>query len=170
MRRLWIALAALALSAGPAAAQQPTFTDSLLDRFVGRWVLTGTIAGKTTTHDVTAEWVLGHQYLRFHEASRETDAAGQPQYQDDVYIGWDGQARRYCLVWLDVYGSVTPQSLGTATRSGDALPFVFHDEHGAENFHTTFAYDRAADRWNWVMDNVRDGQPRPFARLTMTRG
>ncbi len=45
---------ALALSLS-ASAQESTFQDALLDRFVGDWVLEGTIAGSDTTHDIVAE-------------------------------------------------------------------------------------------------------------------
>jgi hypothetical protein len=43
------------------SVQQTTFQDSLLEHMVGKWILQGTIAGKETTHDIVAEWVLGHQ-------------------------------------------------------------------------------------------------------------
>jgi hypothetical protein len=63
----------------PLLSQQPaTFKDALLDHFVGKWVLTGDIAGAATTHDVDVAWVLGHQYVRIQETSREKDAKGQP--------------------------------------------------------------------------------------------
>jgi hypothetical protein len=32
--------------------------DSLFDRLIGHWVLRGTIARQSTTHDVTFEWML----------------------------------------------------------------------------------------------------------------
>jgi len=69
-RLLCTAAGALLAAAAPLRAQQPTLRDSLLDRLVGRWVLRGTIQGAATTHDVTADWVLGHQYVRIQEASR----------------------------------------------------------------------------------------------------
>ncbi len=52
--------AALVLVSAPLAARLPTFRDGLLDRFVGRWVLRGTIGGRPTIHHLTDEWVLGH--------------------------------------------------------------------------------------------------------------
>ena len=61
-----------------ASAQQTTFQDSLLDRFIGSWVLHGTIQGKETTHDIVTQWVLGHQYLQFHEVSIEKDRSWKP--------------------------------------------------------------------------------------------
>ena len=74
--------------AGTAAAQQPTLHDELLDRLVGRWTLTGTIAGRERTDDVAAEWTLNHQFVAVHEVSRERDADGRPAYQATAYVGW----------------------------------------------------------------------------------
>ena len=156
-------------------AQQPTFRDALLDRFAGRWVLTGTIAGKPAMHDVTADWVLGHQYLRVHEVARERGADGQPAYQADVYVGWDPKARTYTCVWLDnTPGGVDAQSLGRAAgggAGGDSVTFLFRYDDGSR-MHTTFAYDRRADAWAWRLDAEPAGTPevrQPFARVTLIR-
>jgi hypothetical protein len=80
------------------AAQSPP-ADSLFDRLIGHWVLRGTIARQSTTHDVTFDWMLGREYVQMHEVSRE----------------------------------------------------------------------RAADSWQWHMDNDSAGVRRPFARVTLTR-
>lgn len=168
LRPILIAAAAL-LAAVPLCAQQPTFTDSLADRLVGRWVLRGTIGGEATTHDVTAEWVLAHQYVHIHEVSREKTPEGAPQYEAHVYVGWDPQKNQYVAAWLDVFGGISPQSLGRATRAGDSMPFVFLGPDGAPAFNNTFAYDRRADTWEWRMDNVRNGALEPFARVTLSR-
>jgi hypothetical protein len=61
-------------------AQPSTLHDPLLDHMVGKWVLQGVIAGRDTTHDIVSEWVLGHQYMRIQEVSREKDASNQPVY------------------------------------------------------------------------------------------
>src|ERR1700733_3788876 len=61
-----------------ARAQQPAFKDALLDHLAGSWILEGNIADEEATHDVVAEWVLDHHYLRVHEVSRETQPNGQP--------------------------------------------------------------------------------------------
>lgn len=45
----------------------------LLEFGSGSWLLSGTISGAEFTHDVVAEWMLGHQYLRFHEVACEED-------------------------------------------------------------------------------------------------
>lgn len=160
----------LTLGTGAARADEPAWQDSLLDRFAGRWVLTGTIAGQPTTHDVTAEWVLVHHYLRIHEISRERDAKGQPQYEAIVTIGTDGAPGRYACLWLDstAGGGLASPPIGRATHAGDELPFVFVLPDSS-TFHTTFAYERATDSWRWRMDARQKGESQSFARLRMTR-
>jgi len=78
MRTILKVAAWLTLGAGFVFGQQSTFHDQLLDHLTGTWVLQGTIMGKETTHDVAAEWVLGHQYVRIHEVSREKNSQGLP--------------------------------------------------------------------------------------------
>ncbi len=153
-----------------AAAQQTSFQDPLLDRFVGHWIARGTIEGKETTHEVTAAWVLAHQYLQFHEVSREKNPDGSPVYEAIVFIGHDEHFGEYVCLWLDVTGGggLNPQALGRATRDGSDIPFLFHGGDGSL-FHTTFHYDSNADTWQWLMDGEQNGAREPFARLVLSR-
>jgi hypothetical protein len=171
MRHVAIALVGLTLLAGSALAQAAPVNDPLLERLAGTWVLRGTLAGQQTTHDVTAEWVLNHLYLRLHEVSREKDAAGQPQYEALVLIGRDEPAKEYQCQWLDTTGggALTPESVGHGKRDGEKIPFAWKDKDGTVSFNNTFAYDRRTDSWSWIMDNIQKGKPVPFARLTLTR-
>ena len=170
MRLTLIAAVLLAVLAGPAPAQPPAFRDSLLDRFAGRWVLQGTIAGSRTTHDVTAEWVLAHQYLRIHEVSREKDATGAPAYDAIVFIGWDQPSDQYACLWLDSTGGggLSAQAIGHGKRSGDEIAFLFKGGDGSI-FHTTFAYERSTGTWQWRMDGEEKGELQPFARVRLVR-
>jgi len=151
-----------------AFAQQPTFHDELLDHHQGAWVLEGTIAHKQTTHDITCDWVLNHQYLQIHEVSREKNAKGEPEYEALVFLGWDATHSRYFAIWHDVYGGFNQTSVGYATRNGDQIAFLFKDDNGKPDFHTTFAYNRSADTWDWLMDNDDNGTLKPFARVKLT--
>jgi hypothetical protein len=154
----------------PAAAQQQGFQDALLDHLAGNWVLRGTIAGSETTHDIAAEWVLGHQYLRIHEVAREMDSVGAPAYEAIVFIGWDEPTGRYACLWLDVTGGggLTGEAIGHAAPNGDELAFVFDPGDGGV-IHNTFVYNREADTWQWLIDNDNGGNRTPFARVTLTR-
>jgi hypothetical protein len=159
--------AILCFAASPASAQQATFHDDLLDHLTGKWVLTGEIVHKPTTHDVSATWVMNHQYLQIRETSREKNADGSPFYDAMVYIGWDESTKHYVCIWLDDYGSISTQSLGYAVRDGNSIPFVFQDRDDASKFHTTFAYDAASNSWTMDMDQGPDGKLQLFARTTL---
>jgi hypothetical protein len=161
--------AAVLLVSFTAIAQESTFKDSLLDCMIGRWVLSGTIDGRQTTHDVVVEWVLAHQYLQLRETSREKNAGGSPAYEAIVYIGWDALSHQYACLWLDVTGGggLSSKAIGHGKRAGEKIPFLFII--GTTSFHTTFEYARTSDAWRWYMDGEENGKLVPFARLTMTR-
>ncbi len=163
-------VALLLLVSIPAVAQQPGFQDTLLDQLAGHWILEGTIAGDEVVHDVLAEWVLDHQYLRFHEVARERDPDGTPLYEATVYIGWDQTSGQYACLWLDSTGGggLSAQAIGHTKPGGDDLPFVFDTGDGSF-IHNTFAYSRETDTWQWLIDNENDGDRAPFARVTLTR-
>jgi hypothetical protein len=160
----------LPLSAISVSAQQATFQDPLLDRMTGTWVLQGQIGGQQTTHDVVVAWVLGHQYIRLQEVSREKDAKGQTVYEAIVFIGWDQPSSQYSCLWLDNTGGggLTGQAIAHAKRGGDEIAFLFKGADGSL-FHTTFAYDRGAGTWQWQMDGEEKGKRQPFARVKLTR-
>jgi len=166
--RYAIALTAL-LAATPAFAQQATFNDPLVDHLAGKWVLTGLMDKGPVTHDVTAEWVLAHQYLEIHETSREKNKDGSPVYEAKVFIGWDAGKKIYDVVWLDDYGSISTQSLGYATPNGKSLDFVFHNRDDAGGFHTIFTWRPDEGAWSMNMDSITTaGKAEPFARTVLT--
>lgn len=166
--RYAITLAAL-FAAAPAFAQQATFNDPLVDHLAGKWVLTGQMDKGPVTHDISAEWVLAHQYLEISEVSREKNKDGSPVYQAKVFIGWDAGKKIYDIVWLDDYGSISTQSLGYAGPNGNSIAFVFRNRDDAGGFHTTFTWHPENGTWAMDMDNVTPaGKIQPFARTVLT--
>jgi len=170
MRKFMNILALSILVSFTVLAQQPTFQDTLLDHLTGKWVLQGTIAGQETTHDITVEWVLGHQYVRLYELSREKDANGQAMYEAIVFIGWDQPAGQYACLWLDSTGGggLSAQAIGHAKPNGDEIAFLFNGSDGSI-FHTTFAYSKSTDSWQWLMNSEEGGLLQPLARVRLTR-
>jgi len=162
-------LVAVLLAYSAAPAQRPPVNSPLLDRLVGRWVLQGTIAGRQTTHDITAEWVANHQYLRLHEVSREKTTDGKPQYDAFIHIGWDEEKKIYPIIFLDNFWGIGPEAIGAAAPKDNELLFVWKDEKGAVGFTNDFLYDPKTDSWQWVMDNVFNGTHKPFRRVRLTR-
>ncbi|MGD0757978.1 MAG: hypothetical protein ABR921_03650 [Candidatus Sulfotelmatobacter sp.] len=102
------------LAALTVTAQEAPVNSPLLDHLAGKWLLQGTVGKQSVTHDLDAEWVLQHHYLRFHEVSREKNDKGDPQYEATVFVGWNEKTRQYSCVWLDVYGGLTSESIGVA--------------------------------------------------------
>lgn len=172
MRTLLCVVAPLLVVSLPAAAQQQGFQDPLLDRLAGNWVMKGTIAGAETTHDIAAEWVLDHQYLRFHDVSHEKGSGDVPEYEAIVFIGWDQSSAQYACLWLDSTGGggldVDAQVIGHAKPDGDELAFLFELNDGGI-IHTTFKYNREADTWQWLVDVEEGEEFRSFARVVLTR-
>ena len=153
------------------SAQQTSFQDSLLDRMTGSWILSGTIAGQEVTHDIAVSWILEHQYLQISEISREKDADGTAVYEALVLIGWDSDLSKYACLWLDVTGGggLSANAItGYAERKGDEIPFLFKMNEESI-WHTTFAYERNTDTWQWDMDGEENGKFKPFARLKQIR-
>ena len=157
---------------GVCSAQEPAFNSpvKLLDHLVGRWVLHGTIAGKETTHDVTAQWVLKREYIRLHEVSRARDAKGDPAYEAIVFVSWDAKAEDYSCMWLDstAGGGLSAEGIAHGKESGDSIPFLFTISP-SESIHTTFAYDRKTNGWTWRIDDDSNGKTERFADVKLSR-
>src|SRR6185503_2738263 len=135
-----VGLAALAQDQATSAAE------ALLDKMTGRWVMTGTIGKKPTTHDVDVDWVLKREYIRIHEVSRDKDASGGISYEAWIYVVWDAKASEYAVMWLDNTAATNfaAEGIGHAKPDADRIPFIFKDADGT-GIRTTFAYDRAKD-------------------------
>lgn len=151
-------------------SQQVSQPDSLLNNLAGKWVLTGTIEGQKTTHDVDAKRVLNGQYVQIKEVSREKDEKGNPLYDAVIYICWQDAKKQYFCLWLDNTSNegISNQVIGRAKQNGDKIEMLFKFSD-ANQFHTTFIYDRNADTWQWLMDGEENGKLQPFARVKLTK-
>lgn len=163
---LCFSLAAVSLAQQP-ATNAPL---ELLDHLAGQWVLQGTIAGKQTTHNVQADWVLKHEYLRLHEVSQEKDPKGDPAYEAIVFVSWDPKTQQYACLWLDstAGGGLSAQGLAHGKKSGDSIPFLF-TVSPSDSIQNTFAYDRATDTWKWPIDDESNGKSERFADVKLSR-
>jgi len=151
-------------------AQSNVQPDSVLDKMIGKWTLNGTIEERETTHDVDVERVLNGQYVQMKEVSREKDEKGNPIYTAIVYLTWQKTKKEYDCLWLDNTSNegLSNGIIGHAKPNGDKLEFVFKYSDTIQ-FHTTFLYDRDADKWQWLMDEDNNGELQPFARMKMTK-
>jgi len=151
------------------SANSSLIRHQLLEQLLGRWVLRGTIAGQSVVHDVQAEWVLAHKYIRIHEVSRSKDTEGNPEYEAMVFITWNNPSQQYSCGWLDVFGGLTIESIGVAPPKETELPFTFKNENGDVTLTNVFLYSPRDNGWEWRIDNVEKGVSKEFARVRLTR-
>jgi hypothetical protein len=148
----------------------PINGETLEGQLVGHWVLEGTLAGKQTTHDFDAQWILNREYVQIHEVSREKKADGSPQYEAIIYVDWNEQRHEYSCLWLDSTEAANFRQLviGYAKPEPNKIPFVF-DYRKGETFHNTFTYDKKTDSWESVLEDHKDGKVELFGRVRLTR-
>jgi len=170
-QRLRIAAQALLFAVFCPAQNAPMDAPTqILNYLAGRWVMSGTLAGKPTTHDVEAEWVLKREYIRFHEVSREKDSSGGPAYEAIVFLSWDANKGEYSCLWMDNTegGALSSDVIARGRPAAGAIPLVF-TKAGKELLHTTFRHDARADSWQLTIDDVTNGKIDRFADLRLTR-
>lgn len=140
------------------------FHDDLLDHLVGKWYVKGTIVGgRPIEHVCDAEWTLNHQFLKVHflDVGAGARAAGRPQYEALVFIGYDNMSARYVVHWIDVFGGRFSETLGYGNHVGDggsadnAIRFVFEYPDGP--LHNTFTWNGEAGTWSIVIRQKDEG-------------
>jgi len=140
---------------GPAEVDGPSrpFKDALLDKMVGRWEVTGVVAGQQIHHSCDTEWVLNHQFLRIHFLAVEPGSlAGskhEANYEAMVFVGYDNMSERYVAHWLDIFGGRFSEALGYGRKEGDnAVKFIFEYDGP---LHNTMSWDPKSRRWRMVI-------------------
>ena len=173
MKALMLTFVALTVAALPQTKPEPLdgpnriFHDALLDNLQGKWKVTGAIMGRPREMELTAEWVLNHQFLLV----REKDAAsieGKQPYEAQIYIGYDNTSERYVVHWIDIFGGRTSETLGYGTRMGNSIKFVFEYPDGP--FHNTFAWNPEAKTWRFLLEQKNaEGKWTLFADQTASK-
>jgi hypothetical protein len=154
------------------------FSDSLLDGLVGRWNVTGKIAGQSIRHFCEAEWVLYHQFLRVHfidvEPRRPKDQRDKKErqhapYEAIVFVGYDFMSERYVIHWLDIFGGRFSENLGFGKRENDEpIKFVF--EYRSGPLHNTFTRNADKDGWSvFIEQKDEKGKLTVFASEVLER-
>lgn len=136
------------------------FHDDLLDHLQGHWKAVGSIHGQPAEVQVSAEWVLNHQFLKLHEKSSS--------YEADIYVGFDNASERYVVHWIDVFGGRSSETLGYGTRSGDSVRLVFEYPDGP--FHNTLFWKPETKSWRFLLETKTSrGEWKTFADQAVTK-
>jgi len=153
------------------------FKDNLLDTLVGRWDVTGKIAGQSIRHLCEVDWVLNHQFLRVHfidvDSRKPQDQREKghqhPPYEAIVFVGYDNMSERYVVHWLDIFGGRFSEALGFGEReNSESIKFVFQYPSGP--LHNTFHRNTDKDTWSIVIEQKDDkGKWTAFANEVLER-
>lgn len=149
-------------------AQTPAgWQDDLVKHLAGSWKLEGKLTSSIAHHDVQAEWVFDHQFLRIQEKTAAEAPPNERRYDAIWYLGYDPISERYVLHLMDTFGGRFSETLGYGTRDGNQIKFVFEYPDGP--FHNTYVWNATDDSWQWLMEQKKDGKWTSFAGLKLTR-
>ncbi len=119
-------------------------------------------------HTVTAQWVLGHQFLEIREQTAADAPATESRYDALWFLGYDDISDRYVLHLMDVFGGRFSETLGYGTRDGDDLKFVFEYPDGP--FHNRWRWMPQSRTWQWHLEQKdKSGKWTTFADFTLQR-
>jgi len=163
------ALTVLALLSVCSTAQAPAeWRDSLVDNLAGTWKLEGQVMGHQAHHQVEADWILHHQFLRIHEKTSAAAPSAEQPYEALWFLGYDSVSERYVLHLVDVFGARYSETLGLGTRDGNRIRFVFEYPDGP--FHTAYRWNPVDNTWQWLLEQKdKNGKWALFADLKLTR-
>jgi hypothetical protein len=138
--------------------------DAYLDHLQGSWVMDGTYAGKPVRYRADGQRVLKGGFLKIHMI----DAASPPQYEADLFLGFDQKANDYIAHWLDNFGAAGARVVARGERQGQSLVVTFPYAEGA--FRDTFTWQPAAKSWSLLMESQRsDTTWKTTGNFTLTR-
>src|SRR5712671_2127679 len=96
----------------PIVAQAPAeWQPDLVNHLTGSWKLEGQVMGSIAHHDVQADWVLNHQFLRIQEKTAANAPATERRYDSIWYLGYDSISERYVLHLMDTFGARFSETL-----------------------------------------------------------
>jgi len=156
----WVATV---VCAAPGQPQTKSADEAYLDALQGNWTMTGMLRGKPVSYRAEGRRVLQDGFLRL----RMIDVQSPPQYEAEVFIGYDAKANDFIAHWLDRFGAAGARVVGRGERKGQQLVIVFPYAEGA--FRDTFTWDPASRSWSLLLETQSvQGTWSTFAAYTLS--
>ena len=150
-------------TAGRTAHSDTASDNTFLDALQGKWVMTGTLGGTAVQYVADGQRVLQGSFLKLHMI----DDHSPPQYEADVFIGFDTKSNDYIAHWLDRFGAAGARVVARGERHGQQLTLLFPYANGA--FRDTFRRQNK-DSWSLLLESqARDGSWSTFASYSLIR-
>ena len=149
-----LAFAACILSA-QGAERAASADTQYLDALIGKWDMRGTLGGQPVRYHAFAGRVLMGGFVRLHML----DAAASPQYEADLYLGFDDKTGDYVGHWLDRFGAAGARVVANGHRNGEELILIFPYADGW--FRDTFTRHPDTGTWSLLIESqARTGRGR----------
>jgi hypothetical protein len=135
---------------------------TFLDALQGDWIMSGTLGGKPVRYFADGRRVLQGGFLKLHMV----DGHLPPQYEAEVYIGFDAKANDFIAHWLDRFGAAGARVVARGGRKGQQLILVFPYAEGA--FRDTLTWQPANRTWSLLLESQStDNTWSTFASYTL---
>jgi hypothetical protein len=165
--RAALCMVALFVATGPQvtrAADAPSPDNAYLDELQGEWEMTGTLLGKPVKYHARGERVLQGGFLRLHMI----DLGAAPNYEAELFLGFDAHAGDYVVHWLDRFGAAGARVVASGRRTGKTLVVLFPYAEGA--FRNTYEFDPKSRSWSLIIESqAAGGAWSNFATYTLVR-
>ncbi len=152
MRFLIVCLAIVAFVGSAHAENRAETANAFLDALTGEWTMAGTVRGEPVQYTLHCARVLQGGFIRL----SMVDVQSPPQYEADVYIGYDEKAGDFIAHWLDRFGAAGSRVVANGRLKDGKLVLTFPYEGGA--FRNTYAFDEASGRWSLLIEAQGKGE------------
>jgi hypothetical protein len=142
---------AAAAADAQSAENTPSADNAYLDGLKGEWDTTGTLLGKPVKYHAKGERVLQGGFLRLHLI----DLGAAPNYEAELFLGFDALAGDYVVHWLDRFGAAGSRVVATGKRIGETLVVQFPYAEGA--FRNTYTFDPKSRSWSLIIESQAAG-------------
>ena len=128
-------------SAQSGADKLRQFHDDLLDHLLGKWNVTSVAHGFSSTAVIEAEWVLNHQYLRYHFIGNDTIPWIHKPMEIECFVSYNHNSKRYVILGMSVFGVDDFEGFCYAYRNGNELKLIQKGNNEADPTNI--------QRWTW---------------------
>jgi hypothetical protein len=126
--------------------------------------MAGTLGGKPVRYFADGQRVLQGGFMKLHMI----DSGSRPQYEADVFIGFDAKANDYIAHWLDRFGAPGARVVARGERQGQRLVLIFPYADGA--FRDTFTWQPESKSWSLLLESQGgNGTWSTFASYSLIR-
>ncbi len=130
----------------------------------GTWQMTGHVMNQPVVYRAEGKWILDHQFFRF----TMEDVQEPPEYQAQVFIGYDSSKTNYIVHWLDVFGGEYSRTLGFGKVDADSVRIVFAYQN--RPFRDTIMIAEEQNSGEFLIEyKTPNGEWKEFARYKMKK-